>query len=266
MERANAARQRLEPASPPDKVIEGGPSPDLFAAAEREDERQIAMDMETGTILDGAMFYRMVFKNKATGKDIIGPPELSARGVRALELVLSQRHRLSITEHNIEMVKYDEKDRSTWRYEALVKMRNETTGHDSIGACSKRFEPDPKLFNRRSCVETARLKAMKGQIPLKEFQKYWAQLTKNGTDEDCVNQYRGSGDDVEVKEGNGPWKKMRPYDGAGRPQDLPTGKATADDLNELRKVGGQGEVDRMREMSSAAVQARIAALKSEGGK
>jgi len=239
-------------------IIDGAPTPDQFAAAEENDIRQIELDMEGRTLFDEHLFYRMAFKNKKTGEMVVGRPELSAVGVRALELVLSQRHRLVITEHSLTLEKYDPADRSTWMYEALVKIRNETTGHDSIGAATRPFQPDPKRFNRRSCLEIARLKAMKGQLPIKEINNYMMQVTDNGKDESKVKVFLGRDGDQEISE-TPPSKR----------------DATADDLNELRKVAngahpgtGDAEVARAREMkmSGAAVHARIAAIKSEAVK
>jgi len=234
----------------PSRALQGGPTSDQFAVAEEIDNCQIEIEMEGGTSFDQYIFYQMLFKNKATGKMEASKPELSATGVRALELVLSQRHRLSIVESRVEMVKYDEKDRSTWRYEAFVKMRNETTGHDSVGACTRRFQPDPKLFNRRSCLEIARLKAMKGQLPIKEIYAYWEQITDNGKNLDVVRQIQPDEkpitDTITVEERK------------------PASEALLEALEktaELRFPGtGKKEVEAMRGHSAQAINARMTAI------
>lgn len=241
-------------------AIQGQPTQDQFAVAEEEDNRQIEIAMEGGTAFDEFIFYQMLFKDKVSGKLVPSKPELSATGVRALELVLSQKHRLSITSATVELVKYDENDRSTWRYEATVIMRNETTGHDSIGACTRRFQPDPKLFNRRVCLEVARLKAMKGQLPLKEINSYWLEITQGGKSLERVRKIMPDEKPAAADDGE-PHKPAS----AG---DLAYLKKLAEDVN---PGSGDAEALRAQGMSARAVGARIQALndekrRKEGGK
>lgn len=242
--------------------IDGQPSEAQFAAAEENDVRQIEIDMAGGTAFDEHIFYRMAFKDKATGKLVYSAPHLSAMGVRALELVLSQRHELAIVSHSVELIKYDENDRSTWRYEAEVKMRNVTTHHDSLGAATRPFEPDRKLFNRRVALELARLKAMKGQLPLKDINNYLMEVTDNGNDQGKVRVFLGDGKGAAAPQ-DAPEPPARPR-AAGpllrRAADL---AAQLEPDESKKEAARKDENDRNEGLTPRAVEVRIKYLEEQ---
>lgn len=233
----------VEPAS--------GPVEAQFAAAEEEDVRMLKLEMETGgTVFDEAYFYRMEFKD-GKGGTALTPPILSAVGTRAMVLRLSSFYRFTIPDFTINLEKYEESP-DTWRWEGLVKMRNETTGYESLGAGTRRYRPDNSLFNRKTALSLAELKAIRGQIPVRAIERLYEKLGDDKVRVIPKSTTGGSRADVPDTSTRASDKQIK------YACDLAAQLVEGEAEKEARR---KAERDTLEGMSSAAASARIKNLK-----
>ncbi len=132
-----------------------------FEQAEKLDEAQIQLEFEGG--LDASCVHT-----------IQGQKQLSYRGIKTLALKMSQAGQpLIILEDKVELTKYDEEDKTQWHWQSYVKMKNNNSGYETIGASEQPFlasNGSYDNFGRNKAFSKAERNAIRKQLPEAEIE------------------------------------------------------------------------------------------------
>ncbi len=136
---------------------------------EKADEQQIA-NADKG--VKEAMVYSMQ-----------GEKQLTYIGLKHLTLLMSQKgNPLEVMDCEVKLEKEDPKNQATWIWYSTYKVRNQKTGHESVGMSEASYLENGKYdkFGRTKAMSKAERNAWRKQIPELEIRELIKSASNDG--------------------------------------------------------------------------------------
>ena len=142
---------------------------DMYHILEKADEDQIRAADEK---VKEALVY-----------EVHGDYHLSYAGVKHLSLLMSQKGQpLKIVNAEVEIRKDSEEDRSTWIWDAKVIVRNDSTGHETVGVSEAPYfyNGNYDSFGKTKALNKAERNAIRKQLPELQIEKMVQEVRSKG--------------------------------------------------------------------------------------
>ena len=142
---------------------------DMYHILEKADEDQIRAADEK---VKEALVY-----------EVHGDYHLSYAGVKHLSLLMSQKGQpLKIVNAEVEIRKDVEDDRATWIWDAKVIVRNDSTGHETVGVSEAPYfySGNYDSFGKTKALNKAERNAIRKQLPELQIEKMVQEVRSKG--------------------------------------------------------------------------------------
>ena len=142
---------------------------DMYHILEKADEDQIRAADEK---VKEALVY-----------EVHGDYHLSYAGVKHLSLLMSQKGQpLKIVNAEVEIRKEVEEDRATWIWDAKVVVRNDSTGHETVGVSEAPYfySGNYDSFGKTKALNKAERNAIRKQLPELQIEKMVQEVRSKG--------------------------------------------------------------------------------------
>ena len=115
--------------------------------------------------------------------EVHGDYHLSYAGVKHLSLLMSQKGQpLKIVNAEVEIRKDIDEDRSTWIWDAKVIVRNDSTGHETVGVSEAPYfyNNNYDSFGKTKALNKAERNAIRKQLPELQIEKMVQEVRSKG--------------------------------------------------------------------------------------